>query len=243
MSDAHRARVIDATQVLARRRRSGRRRRERIVVLGLIAVVLVTGLAWLFFGSGALRVEQVRVSGAGWLPVAQVEQAAQVPVGQAMASVSLSGIAERVSHLAPVHEVTVRRAWPHTIVIEVTLRTVAVQRQGTDGYQWVDAKGVVFWVSPKPQPGVIQVQTPDANQRLLRDAATVAGSLTGQLKAKTVRITLTSPDNIVLELSTKQRIEWGSAEDSATKAQVAAVLMTHPVTVINVSAPGRPTTR
>lgn len=243
MSDRHRARVIDATQVLARRRQLGRRRRERVAVLGVVGVVLVSSLTWLLFGSQALRVEQVRVTGAGWLAPGDVERAAQVPMGAPMAGVSLQAIAERVGTLKPVREATIRRVWPHTVVIEVTLRTVAVQRRDGAEYQWVDADGVVFWASSKAQSGVILVETPSADQRLLADAATVAGALTPALRSKTVRITATSPDNIVVFLSTKQRIEWGSAADSATKAQVASLLITHPVSVINVAAPGRPTTR
>ena len=50
-------------------------------------------------------------------------------------------------------------------------------------------------------------------------------------------------DRIRLELAGGRTVMWGSAEDSAEKAEVLAVLLGRDARQIDVSVPGRPTTR
>ena len=52
-----------------------------------------------------------------------------------------------------------------------------------------------------------------------------------------------SVDEIELVLANGRRVLWGSAEDSDQKAEVLAVLLKRPGQQIDVSVPGRPTTK
>ncbi|RYF96796.1 MAG: hypothetical protein EON94_15830 [Caulobacteraceae bacterium] len=69
------------------------------------------------------------------------------------------------------------------------------------------------------------------------------GALRSDIAARVERIQAGSIDNIVLKLSGGVTVQWGSAEDSANKAQVLEILLDQDVSEIDVSVPGRPTTR
>jgi cell division protein FtsQ len=56
-------------------------------------------------------------------------------------------------------------------------------------------------------------------------------------------VDVVSVDEIKLVLATGRRVIWGSAEDSDQKAEVLAVLLKQPGNQIDVTVPGRPTTR
>ena len=69
------------------------------------------------------------------------------------------------------------------------------------------------------------------------------GSLPASVASRVAMIDVATVDQISLVLRNGRRVEWGSAEDSAQKAEVLAVLLRRPGQVIDVTVPGRPTTR
>ncbi|WP_203566888.1 cell division protein FtsQ/DivIB [Aestuariimicrobium ganziense] len=239
---ASRGSVADATGRL--KQRASRRRRQQLVGLAWLlgVVVLLSGLAYLFFASPAFVPRQVRVDGVSLLTVDQVRAKAAVP-RMPLARIDTGQIAERVATMPEVGSVRVRVRYPSTVVIEVVERTPVVQRLEGSSFQWVDAEGVVFHSRTARLPNVVAVKTPSVDTRLLKDAGVVARSLTPQLKKRVVRIEADTPDAFTLVLDKNQKVVWGSAADSETKSQVATALLTVKATVYDVSSPSTPTSR
>lgn len=234
--------IADATIAL-RRRRSRRRRTValRLAMAGL-ALVVALALAWLVFLSPVLAARQVQVEGTSLLTPARVQAAAAVPLGRPMVRVDTDAVAERVRALAPVKDVRVTRHWPGTIRVRVSERVPVIQRRTGGGYAWSDSEGVVFHEQRDRAPDLAVVQAPD-DERLRRDLATVASSLTPQLRKALLEIKAKSPDTITLTLSGGRTVVWGDAGQSATKAEVATALLAVKATVYDVSSPANPTSR
>ncbi len=245
MADAgQRNRILDFGPGLQRRR--ALTRRHRLMLAGIAAgiVLLAALIGWLFFASSVFDVTQVQVNGVRLLTQQQVVDAAEVPFGTPIARLDPAQIATRVAAEAQVAQVTVHTSWPHTVMIDVTERTLVVQRAQSGQWQWVDARGVVFHSGATKDSHALVVSTPSASDvRLLSDCATVAASLPSAIASRVQLIAASSPDQITLTLNRSQTVRWGSADQSALKAQVAAALLKTGKSVIDVSSPGQPTTK
>ncbi|SDR70568.1 cell division protein FtsQ [Nocardioides scoriae] len=231
----------------ARRRHQGRRRLLRHVAL-VVVVALVVGLgAWAVLFSSLLTARGAEVVGAGDLSPSRVESAADVPTGTPLARVDVGAIRTRVEAIPGVRSADVSRSWPHTVHIEVTPRTpVAVLERG-DTLRALDADGVVFGSYAKRPRGLPLVEAAaSADDEALVEAAGVVASLPEDVAARTATVEVGSVDEISLVLTSGRRVVWGSAEQSATKADVLAVVLPKlpkDVEEIDVSVPGRLTTR
>lgn len=234
--------IADASIAIRRRRSRNRRMMLRRGAVGALVAVVVAALVWLVGFSPLLAATTVEVEGTTVVSAAEVEARGAVPMGTPLARVNTDHIAERVGTLPAVQAVTVERRWPNTVAIVVTERVgvIALARGGT--FRWVDASGSVFHQTSTPGAGLVVVEAPE-DTRILADLATVAQSLTDQLRARVQKITATSPDTITLVLDRGQRVIWGSAADSTTKAQVATAMLAVEATVFDVSAPAHPTSR
>jgi cell division protein FtsQ len=228
-----------------RQRRSARRRNRRLVMAAVI-IVIVAGLAFLVLFSDVLSVRTIRVRGAVLLTQDEVVAAAQVPPSQPMARLDTAAIAERVAALPEVATVSVHRSWPNTVTVDVTEHQAVFQRDvsagGTASYQWVDAQGVVFHTDAT-RLGVPLLTSPTDDPALLEEVAEVLAGVPADLLAQTQSVSATSVDQVKLFLSDGRQIVWGSADESALKAQVIEVLLKQPGTVYDVSAPGHPAVR
>jgi cell division protein FtsQ len=71
----------------------------------------------------------------------------------------------------------------------------------------------------------------------------VIDALPAHVARRVDTVEVASVDEIQLVLSNGRRVFWGSAEQSDQKAEVLAVLLERPGQQIDVSVPGRPTTR
>ena len=65
---------------------------------------------------------------------------------------------------------------------------------------------------------------------------------TGAVAADVRQVRAASPDDVRLQLTKGRTVVWGSAERSARKAAVLAVLLTRRASVYDVTAPDAPTT-
>ncbi|MCT1458910.1 FtsQ-type POTRA domain-containing protein [Aestuariimicrobium sp. p3-SID1156] len=234
--------ITDAA--LARRRKRSRQRRRlwrRLAVLGT-ALLLAVVITWLVAFSPVLAAKRVQVSGVQVLSAPSVTQAAAVPLGRPLARIDTATIAQRVAALPQVEKVHVNRAWPHTVTIAVTERTPVLQRRDAGTWHWVDATGRSFHQTPEPKAKLVVVEAP-ADQRILRDCATVSASLSPKLRQALHKMSATSPDTITLHLSGGRTVIWGSAAESDTKSQVATALLGVKATVFDVSSPANPTSR
>lgn len=236
--------LVDVTG--ARRRRDEARRRRRLTVVGVLVgvLVLVGGVVWLFQGSPWLAASRVRVEGTQVLTPDAVAQAAAVPLGGPLASVDTDAAQRRVTEALPaVESARVERAWPDAVLIRVVERrpVVAIPLGGV--HVWVDAEGVAFHRTPKPPEGVMVAEGNVSEPAVLEALGKVAASLPGPVREKAVRIGATSPDSVVITLSDRRRVVWGSPDQPELKAQVLVPLLQVKASEYDVSAPTNPTTR
>lgn len=229
---------------LSRRRWSRRLRRALPWVGVLLAMLLVAAASWAVFFSRYLAAENVRVVGTHQVSAAQVRAAAAVPVGTPLARVDLSAIRRRVATIPEVRSVDVARAWPHGIRITVTERVpVAVVDRG-NVLQAIDGAGVLFGHFAHAPAGLPLIRTdPGSKGAALAEAARVAASLPRDVARRVANLEVASIDQIKLHLHHGRVVIWGSAVDSAHKAQVLSVLLRQNAHTIDVSVPGRPTTQ
>jgi cell division protein FtsQ len=108
----------------------------------------------------------------------------------------------------------------------------------------VDSDGVLFGhYDTRPADLPLVRTAPDVKSDALAEAARVVTSLRSDIAAKVDLVEVETIDRIRLELAGGRTVMWGSAEDSAEKAEVLAVLLGRDARQIDVSVPGRPTTR
>jgi cell division protein FtsQ len=227
------------------RRRRWWRSRLRLVTGAVLLVLLVVGGGWALYFSSWLTARQVDVTGTASLSTVRVRAVAHVPVGRPLARLDLAAIQARVESIGAVDHAEVSRSWPHTVHIAVTERTpVAVVDRGA-GLQQVDASGVLFGAPANRPPGMPLVKAdPGMDSEALAQAGQVAAALPGDLVGRVDYLEVRSPDDIVLRLHDGRTVVWGSAVDSDRKADIADVLLHRKdVRIVDVSVPGRPTTR
>ena len=184
------------------------------------------------------------MTGTRSLSDARIERAAAVPTGTPLARLDLDSIRNRVESLAAVRRVAVSRSWPHTVHVVVTERTpIAVIDQG-NGLKALDSEGVLFGAYRARPRGLPLVTTqPDTPDEALVEAGRVIDALPARIASRVSTVAVSSVDKIELVLRSGRRVLWGSAEDSQNKAEVLAVLLKQKSQQIDVTVPGRPTTR
>lgn len=236
--------VTLAGRDFARRRWRQRLRRLRpFLYAALVAALVGTGV-WLVFFSSVMTVREVTVEGNTTLSSVRIEKVARAPIGRQLARVDLAAIRARLETIPAVRSVEVSRSWPDTVAITVTERVpVAVVDRGA-GLQGVDEEGVLFGTHAIRPEGLPLVQTaPDVKTEALAEAARVVTSLRSDVAARVDRVEVETVDRIRLRLAGGRTVMWGSAENSAEKAAVLVVLLEQEAREIDVSVPGRPTTR
>lgn len=231
-------------RLFEQRRRSQRTGRLWPLVAALLAALVVVAGGYVVLFSGLLTAQQVQVTGASYVAPAQVRRAAQVPLGKPLARVDLTAIRSRVSRLPAVKSVQVSRAWPHTVRIAVTERVaVAVVPRGS-GFRGLSADGVLFRSYGTRPAGLPEIRAQqNAGKDALQESARVVGSMPPALLRRVDHVTVATIDQIKLVMRGGRQVDWGNSSRSAQKAEVLGVLMKRPASQIDVSVPGRPTTR
>lgn len=229
-------------KALQSKRASQRRRRWIVRGTAVGLVLLIAAGVYLVFFSPVLETRDVTVEGTSLLTVDDVLGAAAVETGVPLALQDTDAIEARVEDLPPVREATVSRDLPNTVAIEVTEREVAYQRERQGRWDWVDEEGVVFRTVDRQSGDILQVTTSTDDERLLRDAATVANWIPAEVRPEVWRMTAEAVDRITLTLTGGRTVVWGSAEESELKSEVLSALLSVDATVYDVSAPRHPTT-
>ncbi|MDT0435309.1 MULTISPECIES: cell division protein FtsQ/DivIB [Streptomyces] len=220
-------------------RRLGPRRIRTIIILALGAALLGAGVVWVLYGSQWLRVERVSVSGTAVLTPGQVREAADVPVGAPLVSVDTDVIRSRlVRELTRIDTVEVARSWPHGIRLKVTERVPVLTVQKGGKFVEVDRGGVRFATVDKAPAGVPALELTLSRtassatgmrrfgeDRLVREAVRVAGSVPTAVRHVTRTVKVLSYDDISLVLRGGRTVAWGSGENSAAKGRTLSALM------------------
>ncbi len=206
---------------------------------------LVGTSIWLVFFSTTLQVKKVAVVGNDLLSDNRVREIAQVPLGEPLALVDLSRADARVGALAEVKSVDVTRTWPDGVRISVVERTAVAVVELAGRLRGLDADGVVFREYKNVPQGMPRVQASgSAGTDALREAATVVSALPEDLASRVDHVEVETVDQITLVMRDKRQVLWGSAEQSALKAEVVdKLLAAQKAPYYDVSVPGNPTYR
>lgn len=174
----------------------------------------------------------------------QIEQYAEVPLGGPLATANLDSIRTRVTaSLPPLKTVDVSRSWPDKVLIRVTERTPVAVIDIAGQLRALDADGTVFLRLKRAPAGLPQVSSPaGTDAEALSGAAEVAAALPDDLSGRVDHVEVQTADAISLRLRDGRSVEWGSASDSDTKADVLlALLRANPrAPGFDVSVPGQP---
>lgn len=223
-----------------------RRRRLAAALIGVVGllVVVVFGTRVLLYDAGLANVEDLTVTGLTTVPEQAVRDAAAVTPGGPLVSVDTAGIASRVAALEGVASVEVRRAWPHTVEIEVTERVPVALWQTPAGLYEVDTTGLSYRRAPDPPPALPRLTfTGVAPQDPATTAAiTVLRDLTEPLRAQVATVAVAGTQ-VTLGLVDDRSVRWGDPERSADKIAVLGPLLGQPGSVYDVSSPDLPTVR
>jgi cell division protein FtsQ len=196
--------------------------------------------------SSALAVDGVEVTGATTVGADQIRAAAAVPSGRPLARVDLKAIENRVEALAIVRSADVSRKWPHHILIAIEERVAIAVVEIGGRLRGMDAAGVVFRDYRHPPPGLPRVETSTGTPAdALREAARVISALPEELSTTVDHVEVETVDQISLVLRDGRTVIWGSADQSAEKANVLADLLVAvpDMQTYDVSVPGQVTTK
>lgn len=251
------ARLSDATAVVTsglaerrdERRAAHRRVTRRRVLIAAGIVSLLLGLAALVLASPvlAVRAESVAISVSGpAVDPAAVSAVVDPAIGVPLARLDVSGMTRAVGELPGVREVTLHRAWPNGLTVEVVARypVAAVPRDGRIAL--LDSDGVQVGGSvDEPPEGLPVVAVPPGAQApdSLRAVLTVLGALPSPLLTDVAEAGASSPDAVWFTVTDGSRVEWGNTEAPELKTRVLEVLRQRPAAVYDVSAPTMPVTR
>lgn len=214
----------------------------RWVVACLVLALIGTGV-WLLGFSSVLATTAVNVTGVRVLKIERVREAARVPIGLPLARQDLDAVAARVAALVPVESVTVDRAWPDAVDITITERTPVLALSEPGGVTLVDKAGVAFDRAAKRPVGIVLADVDRGNAALLVQIGIVARALPADLRNKVISVKATTPNQLTLILVSGMTVNWGTADQSALKAQILAGLLPTKSRTIDVSSPHNPAIR
>ncbi|MEO6713420.1 MAG: FtsQ-type POTRA domain-containing protein [Mycobacteriales bacterium] len=242
----------ETAQRFAQRARAERRRRQRLVLALVGAFCLIAGGVALVARSSLLRVETVEVTGAKRQPAADVVAAAAVPDGAAMWLLDTDAVGRRVAALPRVRSAMVTRAWPRTVRITVSERVpVAVVATAAGDHVVVDSGAAEIERLATAPAGLLAVRltapdlpdTAPARGPLISTALAVAVALPPAVRARVELVTVSSTEDVSLQLAGGALVHWGSAELPERKAAVLTALLATPHQLYDVRAPDTPAFR
>ncbi len=211
----------------ARRRKVGRSGRRRLLLWSSLVATLVAALVIVVGFAPVFVVEDVEVTG-GPAPVMEGAQSnAQAPMGEPLARVDTSGIAERVLADMRIESVEVGRGWPSTVTIELTMRVpVAVLNQPKEPLRLLDAAGVAFEeVATRPR-GLPQIAAPRGkiDQISLAGALEAVASLGEPLSEEVSGINVTADGDVRFTIGAID-VLWGRPDQAERKAAATRALL------------------
>lgn len=248
-----RGRVVQATERF-RSLVAGRpwRRRRRAILGSLLAAVLVLGAAlsagiWL----PALQLQQVTVSGLGYVEEEPVRSLAETRTGDSVLLLPTSTMEQELTRVPGVSSAEVDRDWPDGVHITVTESVPAATLARPDGSTAVIDEGGAELPAAAGEGAALIPLTVDPGSSD-PDGATeamveVLNGLPEPLRGAVTDITAASRSDVTLNLSLEdggsKTVVWGDAQDAELKAEVVQTLIEQPGEEIDVSSPVAPVTR
>lgn len=238
---------------LSEKARMQRRRRRRTWGIRLSMIVAGVLVVWAAVSSPLFALERSAITVTGYGTVVSrddVDQVLSAYEGQSLVLLDGGALAADLREVQGVREVEIERVWPRSATISMVSREpVAAVPSGDEAFVLVDEDGVeVETVADRPaELPVISVPVGADNVRVLDAVLTVVGELPAELRERVGGIAAQTEDSVTFTLREGPRVEWGSAEQSALKAEVLRAMLASPeaanADVIDVSAPTLPITR
>ena len=228
-------------------RRFTRRSRRRRITWAVVGAALVGLVAVVAIGaySPLMALRDVRVEGASRVPAAEVQAAFSDVLGTPLPLIDTADVRDALSAFPLIETYSTETIPPGTLVVRIVERTPVGVIDTGSGLELVDAAGVVIErpeTRPEGQP-LIQVEGGVAAEGF-RAIAGVVRSVPPEVRSQLVGATAETSDDVRLELAGGASVVWGSAEESALKADVLATLMRaappDTVALYDVSAPLSP---
>ncbi|WP_248305471.1 FtsQ-type POTRA domain-containing protein [Agromyces sp. H66] len=205
-------------------KRSRRRRLTWAVAIGsILALAAVVGAAAY---SPLMALREVRVEGAQRIPAAEIQAAFDGVLGTPLPLIEPGEVHAALATFPLIETYATETIPPGTLVVRIVERTPVGVIDTGSGLELVDAAGVVIERPedrPEGQP-IIEVEGGVADEGF-RAVAAVVRSLPPEVRPQVTRATADTADDVRLELAGGASVVWGSAEESALKADVLAALM------------------
>ncbi len=236
---------LDHAPRFADRSRATRRRRWRRIGLAFLGIGLFAAAAWALGWSSLAGVRTVEVVGTDRATESLIVLSADIEPGTPLARLDTAAVADRVSAVPVVADVSVRRVWPHTVRITITERTpVAVARRDSL-WRLVDQTGYDFAGAQRgaDQVPVLALDLAVAPPDHVAAGVAVIDGLPAAVSRRVARVLVASPDDVRLRLRSGERVWWGGASDGARKAEVLLALLPQRAARYDLRAPDAPTTR
>jgi len=237
---------------LAERRRTERRRAAvKWGRYGLAAGVVML-IVWLVLRSPVFLLDPAKVELSGVTP--EVDAAAIDTVlaqydGSSLALLNVPHVADQLRDLVGVQDATVERVWPAGLRVTISPRHPVAAIASGGGFVLLDADAVKVGeadAAPANLP-VLDIPLGTDNDRILDAVLEVVRNLPQDVLDRVESVGAETEDTVAFTLRDGPRVEWGSSQDSALKAQVLDVMLTSGAAsaadVIDVSAPTLPITR
>ncbi len=229
-------------------RARARRRRTARLALTASTVAIAVWVGW-FSPLFALDASKVELSGLGESVDGAAVRAVLGPdVGTPLPRLDPGAMTAAVEGIDGVRSAVVTRKWPNGVRVAITPRVAIAAVPGEGGaYILVDAEGVAVG-QPATEPGalpVVDVVVGPDHARALEAVVSVLGALPIELGQRVRSAGAQTEDTVELTLGDGTKVVWGSASDTALKAQVVLTMLDSAgfaAAVIDVSAPTLPVT-
>lgn len=218
-------RRVERVEVRRFTRRS-RHRRATLVSLGAVVLLLVASVAVAVF-SPLLSLQTIRVEGTERVDASAVQTALDGQLGTPLAMIDFDEVTRELAAFPLIASYVTETAPPHTLVVRIQERQPVATVAAGEGFELVDPAGVVVQELDARQEGVPLVDVGGAalDGPAYRSVAEVLLALPVTLRSTVDTVTASTADDVTLQLTSGERVVWGSADESAKKAQVLAGLI------------------
>ncbi len=226
--------------------------------ISVAAVAVVIGIIWaVLYFTPVATVKEIRVTGVAQMEEQQIRDAAEVPVDTQLIRVDTQQTARNVAALPWVHMVTVDRAWPNALEIEVTEYRPAIYVRASDGLHFISDTGTEYATEPFEYPiapgvleltGAPQTYFPepgkvDIEPNILEPVLEIWNALAPEVRDQAVAIQAPGPYEIEIRLHDGREVYFGSSDRAEEKARATELVLQREGHRWNVSNPAQPSVR
>jgi cell division protein FtsQ len=208
-------------------RRARRRRLGWLGVLGVVTVLVALVLGAVF--SPILALRHIVVDGTQRLDAATLAAAVDGQLGVPLALLDDDRIRTELGEFTLIRSYVTELVPPDTMLVHIVERAPIGVIAAADGFQLMDPAGVMIETTvarPEGYPQIELASGEDVNGAGFRSMAEVLLALPPAVLAQVETIAARTRDDVTLTLTgSAQRVVWGSADDSASKAAVLAGLL------------------